>query len=357
LEAPTPMTRRTGFGILATLMGVAAVFAAVSLYRGGHTPEAVDERHSVVDDRTAQGTLLSLEDAIQLSDLSWAGVDGFMRKRNVETLNGRDISILEDSVGSIPGRYLLAFFSMLHERPDKALELFDSIPLDQIPDRYLYPPYRLKRSVRPDESNRYVKPLKNASVSSTISPLIRARFLSMEGDPQAALHAYLRTDPARWVSFDGSCLRKINQHSGLRQELRMLIAGALRSGRVKSPLAERLRTIVTSDDVVERVVTFKKRLKRVLDAKGAASDMAFASAKAMLTSRKTFLEKRYDELLIKHRSANPTAVTTETALLVFLSATALQNAAEIERWGQELKRRYPDREVERWVSQWMTTHD
>ncbi len=351
------MTRRAGFGILVALLGVAAISTAVSLYRGVHTPEAIDEPHSILDDRTALGTSLSLEDAIQLSDFSWVAVDGFLRKRDLEILTDREISMLEASAGSIPGRYLLAFFSMLNERPAKALELFDSIPLDQIPDRYLYPPYRLKRTVRPDESNRYVKPLKNASAGSTISPLIRARFLSMEGDPQAALDAYLRTDPARWVSFDGNCLRKINQHSGLRQELRMLIAGALRSGRVKSALAKRLRAIVISDDVAERLVTFKKRLKRVLDTKGAASDMAFASAKAMLASRKTFLERRYDELLIKHRSANPTAVTTETALLVFLSATALENAAEIERWGQELKRRYPDREVERWVGRWMTTHD
>ena len=349
------MTRRPGIGLVVALVGVAAVFAAVSLYRGGRTPVAMDERRSVLDERTALGASLSLEDAIQRSDLSWAAVDGFLRKRDRQTLNDLDMSMLKASAGSTAGRYLLAFYSMLHEQPDKALELFDTIPLEQIPDRYLYPPYRLERSLRPKESSRYVKPLKDASASSTISPLVQARFLSMEGDPQGALDAYLRTDPARWVNFDSTCLRKINQHAGLRQEFRMMISGALRSGRVKVALAERLRAMFTSDDGAERVAAFKKQLKRVLDTKDAASELAFASAEAMLSARKTFLERKYDELLSRHHSSNPTAVTTETALLVFLSATALENASEIERWGQELKRRYPAREVEKWVSKWMTT--
>ena len=137
----------------------------------------------------------------------------------------------------------------------------------------------------------------------------------------------------------------------------MLVAGALRSGRVTTHLAEELRVIFTSDNGLERVAAFKKRLRWALEANGAASEMALASAHAMLGARKAFLEKRYDELILKHSDSNPTAVTTETALLVFLSATALKNVYEIERWGQELKRRYPDREVERWLSQWMTTPD
>jgi hypothetical protein len=302
-------------------------------------------------------TSLSLEEAIQLTDFSWAAVDGFLQKPDSETLSKLDITMLEARVGSTAGRYLLAFFSMLHERPDKALELFDSIPLEQIPDRYLYPPYRLQRSVRPHEPSRYVKPLRDASASSTISPLVQARFLSMEGNPQEALDAYLRTDPASWVSFDGGCLRKINQHAGLQQELRMMVSGALRSGRVKLTLAKKLRAIVTSNDGVERAAAFKAQLKQTLSKKGAASEMAFASAEAMLAARKNFLERRYDELLNRHRGSEPTAVTTETALLVFLSATALENASEIERWGHELKRRHPEREVEAWVGQWMTTPD
>ena len=338
-------------------MVVASVLAAVSLYRGGHDPEAMDEPHAGLDDRISIGTSLSFEDVVHLSDLSWKDVDGFLRKRDLKTLNESEISTLEASASSIPGRYLLAFFSMLHGRSDRALELFDSIPLNQIPDRYLYPPYRLERAVRVDKSSRYVIPLRDASARSSISPLVRARFLSMEGDPQAALDAYLRTDPAGWVRFDVSCLRKISQHAGLQQELRMLVAGALRSGRVTTHLTEELRVIFTSDNGLERVAAFKKRLRRALEANGAASEMALASAQAMLGARKAFLEKRYDELIMKHRGSNPTAVTTETALLVFLSATALKNVYEIERWGQELKRRYPDREVERWLSQWMTTPD
>jgi hypothetical protein len=342
---------------------IMAFVAVVSVIGVGYfhyerrSAETAQEQHPATFDKPPTGASLSFQEVMELSELSWDAVDGFMGNPDLRTLNAEQISMLDARAASAPGRYVLAFFSMLHGRPLRALEVFDSIPVDEMPRRFLYAPYRLERAVRPLDSNRYLVAIRDAVAENAVAPLIQARVLSMEGDPQAALAAYLRTDPAEWVRFDAECLRRVNQHAGLQPDIRMLIAGALRSGRVKRPVDKELRAMVVPTESVKRVAAFKKQLRRLLQDGNAAGNVAMASAVKMLEARQQFLQRDYDGLLATHRDSNVTAVTTETALLVFLSATALQDPSEIERWGQEIRRRFPDREVERWLGQWMTARD
>jgi hypothetical protein len=42
---------------------------------------------------------------------------------------------------------------------------------------------------------------------------------------------------------------------------------------------------------------------------------------------------------------------TETVLLLFLSAVELKERVEMDRWGQELKRRHREVEVRDWVNE------
>jgi hypothetical protein len=351
------MSRRTTIWTILAFVGAVSIIAVSYLhYERSAIDTAQEPYHGTLSQRST-GASVSFTNAMELLEFSWDDVDEFMRNPELRSLNAEQIPMLEAGAASVPGRYVLAFFSMLHERPQRALDVFDSIPVGEIPSRFLYAPYRLERTVRPFDSNRYLAPLRDAIAQNTIAPLIQARVLSIEGDPQAALSAYLRTDPVKWVQFDAECLRSVSQHAGLQRDIRMLIAGALRSGRVRRSVEKELREIALPDDNVKRVTAFKKHLKRVLQDGNAAGDIAMASAKRMLEARQQFLQRDYAGLVARYRDSNVTAVTTETTLLVFLSATALQNASEIERWGQEIKRRFPDRKVERWLGQWMTAHN
>ena len=351
------MSRRTVMWKITAVVVVVSVVALAYFHYERHFTETARKQHPPTHGQLPAGASLSFQEIMEVSELSWDDVDGFMGNPDLRTLNADQISMLDAPAASAPGRYVLAFFNMLHGRPLRAVEVFGSIPVDEIPRRFLYAPYRLERAVRPLDSNRYLAAIRDAIAEDAVAPLIKARVLSVEGEPQAALAAYLRTDPAEWVRFDAECLRKVNQHAGLQRDIRMLIAGALRSGRVKRPVDKELRAIAVASESVKRVAAFKKQLRRLLQDENPAGNVAMASAAKMLEARQQFLERDYDGLLATHRDSNVTAVTTETALLVFLSATARQDESEIERWGQELRRRFPDREVERWLGQWMTARD
>ena len=65
----------------------------------------------------------------------------------------------------------------------------------------------------------------------------------------------------------------------------------------------------------------------------------------MHDTRKIFLNRDYLKILSKHQDTNPLMVSNESALILFLSSVHLKNRLETDRWGQEIKRRYPNREV------------
>ena len=76
----------------------------------------------------------------------------------------------------------------------------------------------------------------------------------------------------------------------------------------------------------------------------------------MQEARNLFLERRYDELLEGFGERAPTRVTTEMATILFLAALSEKRSPEIYRWGQELKRRHPDKDLAAWVSNLTSSH-
>ena len=70
----------------------------------------------------------------------------------------------------------------------------------------------------------------------------------------------------------------------------------------------------------------------------------------MQRARRLFMERRYEDLLEGFGDVQPIQATTEMSTIVFLAALERGDAHLAYRWGQELKRRHPDRELARWVA-------
>ena len=62
-----------------------------------------------------------------------------------------------------------------------------------------------------------------------------------------------------------------------------------------------------------------------------------------------FLDRQYPRLIAMYREADPTHLTSESLLALFLAAAHQGEKDLSERWGQEIKRRNPQAEAVRWV--------
>jgi hypothetical protein len=103
------------------------------------------------------------------------------------------------------------------------------------------------------------------------------------------------------------------------------------------------------------VEAFKSQLRSEIEAETAAGRLAVASAQQLIRDRNLFLGRKYAELIATHRESEPVELSTETVLLLFLSAVELKEQIEMDRWGQELKRRHGEVEVKDWVNEMTAT--
>lgn len=282
--------------------------------------------------------------------LKWEDIDGFVGADGADPKRRRQVLDLTSGMPGAAAVYLRGLFFLIERQPAKALEAFDTIAADAIPATFLYAPYRLHEYMKPSEANRYREFLLRAAARGEVSPLIQARLQAQEGNLFAALSNYLRTDPALWAGYDIECLRKMANHSGLASEVRKMVAGALKSNRLDREVADELRKIFAPGSANAEAREFKRLLKEELVRNGSGAKMAIASAANLLETRKLFMERNYTAVLERHEKATPMALTTETVLVLFLSALQVGNRLEVDRWGQEIKRRYPFREAIDWVN-------
>ena len=130
-----------------------------------------------------------------------------------------------------------------------------------------------------------------------------------------------------------------------------MISGALKSRRLTGKVQEPLRQIVAAKIDSEELTTFKNALKKELLQGSNSGTVAVSSIRQMLENRSTFLQRDYSELLSRHQETEPLTLPNESVLILFLSSVQLKNYLEMDRWGQEIKRRYPNKEVADWVSE------
>ena len=86
-----------------------------------------------------------------------------------------------------------------------------------------------------------------------------------------------------------------------------------------------------------------------------AKDIAVTSITRVLKTRNHFVQGDYGTLVNQYKKAVPTMLSTETVLLLFLSAVWLGETLETDRWGEEIKRRHYTQEVIDWVTELKTS--
>jgi len=286
-----------------------------------------------------------------LNDLDWQNVDAMTKHVGTDSDKINQLLYLTSDMQNPAALYLRGFVLMINEKPLQALQVFDQLNLNNMPAHFLYPAYRLHRQLQPGSTNRYLDALKRAIENRNASPLIAARVESQEGDLYSALSNYLQTDPAQWATYDVKCIKKIGQHSGLSSEMRRMVFGALKSGRVSGKVEKPLRQLLDLKNDSAEVKTLKRTLQKELLLDSSTGKIAVSSIKRMLDTRAFFLQRDYQKIINHHQDTNPLALPNESVLILFLCGVKLEDRLEIDRWGQEIKRRYPNQEVVDWVSE------
>jgi hypothetical protein len=253
-------------------------------------------------------------------------------------------------VDNPPAAYLRGLLLLLRERPAEALSAFGTLDPATMPPSLLYAPHRLHQELAPTAPDPYLAALRPAVAEGRVRVLIQARVHALDGDLSAALASYMRSDPGGWARYDLQAFRQIAAHQGLVSDLRELLGGALASGRLKESLSAPLREIARADPQGPELAAFKRQLREEIETKTPAGRIAIESARQLLEDRRRFVAREYAELVDAHRTSEPPSLPTETVLLLFLASVALDDTVEMDRWGQELKRRHGDAEVSDWVA-------
>jgi hypothetical protein len=285
-----------------------------------------------------------------LESLSWSNLARATRDLGNGPVARESVTLRTEPFENAPTRYLQALFLLAENNPDAALTAFDTIEMEQIPPLYLYAPYRLHGARRAVSPNPYLPSLEEAIRQGEVPALIRARVEAREGRLEEALLSYTRSNPSTWVRHDLSTLSAIHRHAGLRPDADLLIQGALRAGRVPENIRPSLLSIVKGnasdkESETQRIETLRRRMESNPNLR----EFATTATLRQLSARKQFMEKRYDELLELHGLADPKSVTDETALLLLLSAARAPDSRALDRWSQEIRRRFPSTEVKDWI--------
>ena len=287
----------------------------------------------------------------ELEILQWGEVNQLLQAVGADAGKIERLIQLANGVHTPPATYLRALLLILQQQPEQALAAFDALDIRTLPPAFLYAPYRLQQTLHPENPNPYLTALRKLVAEGKGPPLIQGRVQAFDGDLREALGSYLRTDPASWAQYDLESLQRIGTHQGLVPDLRRLIVGALASGRVQQGLVAPLQALARSGAAAPDAEELKRQVTRAIEAKTPAGQIAVESVKKLITDRNLFVGRQYAELVATYRESEPVELSTETVLLLFLAAVEIKEEIEMDRWGQELKRRHAEVEVRDWVNE------
>jgi hypothetical protein len=248
-----------------------------------------------------------------------------------------------------PALYLRGILLLSAEDPQSALAAFELIPPGEIPAELLYAPYRLHNALNPRTPNPFLTAILRAVELAQVPTLIQARVLATDGRMEQALKSYLRTDPADWTTQDAAHLRALRFQAGLANDTAAMIQAALKAGRVRESLRSELIDILNAPRDQESLENMKAQLVYQIQTDPGTREAAIKSAQQQLSVRQQFMEKNYRALLDQHRDRPAVELPDETVLMLMLSAAQLRDGSALELWSQEMTRRYPTPEVEKWT--------
>lgn len=244
--------------------------------------------------------------------------------------------------------YLRALLLMAEGQPEVALATFGGIPLDRIPPAYLYAPYRLHGDLRRGQPNPYFNRLVEARRAASLPPLIAARVAAAEGDLRAALQGYVASDPSQWAQHDLVAFRAMRLHGGFAPDTATLLGAAVRGGRVPTRLQPEIMRILSTDrgaTLTDLRSTLRARLEESPDLRRIAA----SAIGEQIRIRRLFLSHQYALLVEEHRARDFASIADGTLVLLVISASRVGDAVLVDRFAQEIRRRYPEPEVIAWL--------
>ena len=285
----------------------------------------------------------------RLEALKWAEVEATVEGSCAEPARTQEVLVATVATTNSPTLFLRGLLLLGKGDQTAALQAFESAPIQTIPATYLYAPYRLQSELHPAKPNPFRAPLLRAAEQGQLPPLIEARVLAREANPQPALKGYLRSDPSAWTAYDLELFPFLLQHAGVERETRAMLLAALRAGRVKQELRGRIESLALGQPDAAAATAFKSNLCNLLKGDADSRELAGRIAIHQLEIRRQFLAKQYRQLLREHATADAAGQPDETVLLLTLSAARQADTPALDRWSQEIKRRYPQPEVEQWI--------
>lgn len=281
--------------------------------------------------------------------VSWDGIGAIVVATNADPAARTRLIDSTARAERPEAQYLRALLLLALGRREDALAEFRRIDPAAIPSSYLYAPYRLHATLRPGAPNPYRAGLVAARTNEGLIPIVEARIAAEQGDLQAALQAYMQSDPAQWATRDVSAFRLLRLHAGLSGDARMMLAAAVRGGRIRPALKPQILRLVAPADAASTAAAQRAGLLALLESNADARAVAVASASAQLQVRQRFLARRYRELVADHATREPLSLPDGTLLIVLVSAHEVGDAKAVARWAQEVRRRYPQPEVAAWL--------
>jgi hypothetical protein len=136
--------------------------------------------------------LAGTPDFARLEQLKWSEVLPTAEGWCADAAHARDVLAATVATRHPPTLYLRGLLILAQGDRPGALATFQAVPVDVVPESYLYAPYRLQTELQPDASNSFRAPLVRAAAQGRLPPLLEARVLAREAHPKQALNGYLR---------------------------------------------------------------------------------------------------------------------------------------------------------------------
>lgn len=285
----------------------------------------------------------------RLESLRWTEIVPTAEGSCAEPRRARAVLVATAGTTNPPTVFLRGLLSLSLGDPQAAMRAFQAVPAGIIPTTCLYAPYRLQSELHPGQTNLFREPLLRAAARGDLPALLTARVMAREGSVQAALEGYLRSDPSAWAAYDLDLFPLLLRHSGLELETRAMLRAAVRGGRVKEELRARLEALDAGQSYAKSAAALQPGIGKLLQGDPESTEIAGRVAIHQIEIRRKFIEKRYGQLLREHADADAARQPDETVLLLTLSAAQQADSLALDRWSQEIKRRYPQPEVEQWI--------
>ena len=235
----------------------------------------------------------------------------------------------------------------------KAAGVFKQIVPSDLPPGLIYPPYRIIHTVSQNEANPFREPMLLMAKKSLLPPLWEARLMRNEGRFMESLTSYWRTSPSEWTAYDVECLTQIALLQGAKPDVMSLGRKAIASKLLETEIELLLKKEILENSNLLSEESIDQTLNDIqleIDGKTATGKAITDSIQQSLELRKSFLEKRYSNIVEQARAKDPILQSDETLLIHFLSASHVGDITETTRWGQEIERRNNDPETITWVT-------